>query len=131
MRPDKAGKPSSFSVQSRLKSFSFALAGFRHLVRVEHNARVHLVATLAAIAVSAALQISLADWRWIVLAIALVWIAESVNTAIEALCDLVSPGFNDAIRIAKDVSAGGVLVASIAALLIGSATIWPYLLVTV
>ena len=127
MRPDEAGGPHAFSIHSRIKSFAFAIAGLQYLVRFEHNARVHLAATLAAVAGSTILGISLSDWRWIILAIALVWIAEALNTAIEALCDLVSPGFNDAIRIAKDVSAGGVLVASIAAFLIGLATILPYL----
>lgn len=127
MRPDDAGRRHPFSVHSRLKSFTFAIAGLRHLVRVEHNARVHLAATIGVVGLSVALHISLADWRWIVLAIALVWITEALNTAIEALCDLVSPGYNAAIKVAKDVSAAAVLVASFAAFLIGVMTFAPYL----
>lgn len=126
MRPKDGGGSHPFSVHSRIKSFSFAISGLRHLVRTEHNARVHLAATIVAIGVCAAVGISLADWRWITLAIALVWIAEALNTAIEAICDLVSPGCNDAVKVAKDVSAAAVLLASIAAVLIGAATIAPY-----
>ena len=129
MTPNKDGR-SPFSVHSRLKSFSFAIAGLRHLVAAEHNARIHLAATFTVIAVSALLRITLSDWRWIVLAIALVWITESLNTAVEALCDLISPGFNEAIKVAKDVSAGAVLIASAAAFVIGCATLMPYLCAT-
>src|SRR4051812_19234535 len=70
-----------FSLSARLSAFGFAFAGIGFLVRNEHNARIHLAA--AAIAVSAGLwwRITLADWRWIILAILLVLAAEAMNTA--------------------------------------------------
>ncbi len=115
-----------FSVRARVRSFRFAVAGLAHMVQHEHNARVHAVATLATILVSFWLRISLSDWRWIVLAIALVWICEAINTALEAICDRFSPEPNDAVRIAKDVAAGAVLVSALGAILAGTLTLWPY-----
>ncbi len=116
-----------FSLRARAKSFGFAWAGLRHMVEREHNARIHLGCTLAVIGVSLALGLSREDWRWIVAAIVLVWTAEALNTAIENLCDLVSPGRNERVRIVKDVAAGAVLISAIAAAAIGVLTLWPYL----
>jgi diacylglycerol kinase (ATP) len=112
-----------FALSSRLKSFSFAFAGLGHMVRHEHNARIHLAATIAAVVLCVWLRISAEDWRWIILAIALVWICEAFNTAVEAICDLVSPDWNDQVRIAKDVAAAGALCSAIAAALIGASVI--------
>ena len=68
---------------------------------------------------SVLLQLSTDDWRWIILAIAIVWVAEAFNTAIERLCDAVTVERDENIGYAKDVAAGGVLMAAIAAALIG------------
>jgi diacylglycerol kinase (ATP) len=115
-----------FSPAARMRSFGFAAAGIRHLVRTEHNAWLHFAATVAVIALSAYLRISAADWRWIVAAIAAVWSAEAMNTALEALCNLISPGPDEQIRIAKDLAAGAVLVVAIGAAIIGGLTLAPY-----
>ena len=119
---------SRFSIKSRLRSFIFAARGIRWLVQDEHNAWLHLAASLAVIAVGLLLEISPADWRWLVLAIALVWMAESFNTAIEDLCDRISPEFDPLIGRVKDLAAGGVLITSIAAAVIGLLTFIPPLL---
>ncbi len=129
MKPDAGGKPQGFSLRSRFKSFGYALSGLGLLLKAEHNAWIHLAATIAVIVVSFALGISVSDWRWIVLAIGLVWSGEAFNTAIEGLCDIVSPGFDERIRVVKDVAAGGVLVFAAAAALIGILTLGPYFLV--
>lgn len=63
-----------------------------------------------------------------VVAAALVWMAEAINTAFEALCDHLHPGFDPAIGHVKDIAAGAVLVTAIAAALIGTLTILPRLL---
>jgi diacylglycerol kinase (ATP) len=117
-----------FSISARLKSFRYAIRGLRVLVREEHNARVHLAASLCAVAVGAVLRLSSAEWRWLVLAIALVWLAEAFNTAIEDLCDRICPDFDPAIGRIKDLAAGGVLVATLAAAAIGLLTLGPPLL---
>lgn len=117
-----------FRIVSRLKSFRYAIRGLRLLVHEEHNARVHLAASLCAVGAGVALRLSLTEWRWLVLAIALVWLAEAFNTAIEDLCDRIRPDFDPAIGRIKDLAAGGVLVASLAAAAIGLMTLGPPLL---
>ncbi len=117
-----------FSVAARLKSFAHAFAGFAFMLRTQHNAWLHLVATLAVVGAGFALRISANDWRWLIAAMALVWLAEAINTAFEHLCDVVQPEFHPAVKRAKDIAAAAVLVSALAAALIGAMTFMPYML---
>ena len=116
-----------FSLIARGRSFGFAISGLRLLVHTEHNARIHLGATIAVVIVGVALQINRDEWRWLIVAAALVWMAEAFNTSIERLADVVTLERDARIAMVKDVAAGGVLVCSIAATLIGVLTFVPYL----
>lgn len=71
------------------------------------------------------------EWRWIVLSIALVLVSELLNTAIEALVDLVSPGYHALAKRAKDAAAAAVLLAAIAAVIIGCTVFIPKLWVLI
>ena len=115
-------------MRARLSSFGYAARGLRHLVHREHNAWLHLAATIAVAAAGLVFRLDAPDWRWLVIAAALVWMAEGVNTAIEDLCDRLHPGFDPAIGRVKDLAAGAVLIAAIAAALIGALTFIPHLL---
>ena len=117
-----------FSVLARLNSFRFAFAGFAFMLRTQHNAWLHLLATIVVAALSFALRVSAEDWRWLIAAIALVWVAETVNTAFEHLCDVVSPEFHPSVKRSKDIAAAAVLVCATAAALIGVITLAPYML---
>lgn len=97
----------------------------RWLAPDEHNAWLHLAASATVIVAGFALDISLDDWRWLVSAIAFVWVTEAMNTAVEELCDRVSPQFDEAIGRVKDLAAGAVLAASLAAAVIGLLTLGP------
>lgn len=90
--------------------------------------RIHLGAAALAILAGAWLRIGAADWRWVVLAIALVLVTEALNTAVEQCCNALSRQFNPAIKAAKDVAAGAVLISAICAVLIGLSVFVPYLL---
>ena len=116
-----------FSLSARGRSFGYAITGLRLLVRNEHNARIHLVATVAVVIVGFMLEIDRNEWRWLIIAAALVWMAEAFNTSIERLADVVTLERDPRIALVKDVAAGGVLVCSIAAALIGVLTLVPYL----
>lgn len=116
-----------FSISARLKSFGYALSGLGFMLRTQHNAWIHLVATALVIALGLWLRIAPHDWRWIALAIALVWVAEIVNTAFEHVCDVVQPEFHVSVKTAKDVAAGAVLVAATSAAIIGLLVFLPYL----
>ena len=117
-----------FSVTARLKSFTYAFAGFAFMLRTQHNAWLHLLATVAVVALGLALNVSADDWRWLIAAIALVWIAETVNTAFEHLCDVVQPEFHASVQRSKDIAAAAVLVCAIASALLGAITFAPYVL---
>lgn len=113
------------SPRARLQSFAAAARGLAELLAREPNAWIHAAATLAVLALAAFLGLDAAGWCWIVLAVALVWIAEGLNTALEALADAVAPGRDPVVGRAKDAAAGAVLVAALAAAAIGALVLGP------
>jgi diacylglycerol kinase (ATP) len=118
----------SFSLRARSESFGHAFRGILSLIRSEHNARIHALATLLVIAFGIGLEIGRGEWLAVVLALALVWSAEAMNTAIEAVCDLISPDHDPRVKTAKDAAAGAVLLSSIGALIVGVLVFAPRLL---
>jgi diacylglycerol kinase (ATP) len=116
-----------FSIVARLRSFTFAFAGFAYMLRTQHNAWAHLAATIVVAALGFVLGVSADDWRWLVTAVALVWVAEAMNTAFEYLCDVVQPEFHTSVQRAKDIAAAAVLVCAVAAATLGAITFWPYI----
>ena len=103
----------------RIKSFGYALSGIRELFKSEPNARIHSLATLCALALGISLKISKSEWCIILIVIALVWAAEAFNTVVERLVDHLFKDYHDTARIAKDISAGAVLICAISALICG------------
>ncbi len=83
------------------------------MLRTQRNARIHAAATAAVILVGLWLRLPMMDWAVIGLTIALVWMAECLNTALEAAVDLASPQQNPLARIAKDAGAAAVLIAAL------------------
>jgi diacylglycerol kinase (ATP) len=118
----------SFRFSERATSFRHAVRGIFLVVRTQPNAWIHLVATAGVVV--AGLCLNLAHWEWcaLVIAIGLVWTAEALNTAVEFLADEVSREQRELIGKAKDAGAGGVLLASIAAAVIGLIVFLPHLL---
>lgn len=126
-RPSQNSKTNAhpFRAAGRLQSFGHAFAGLRFLVRNEPNMRIHLVvAGLTAIA-GAWWRLDLLEWRSLVFAMALVLASEAMNTAVEQACNAITRNHNPAIKAAKDVAAGAVLVAAIAAAIIGASIFLP------
>ena len=97
------------------------------MIRCQHNAWIHVGATLVVLTGAFLFQVTAADWCWIILAISIVWTAEALNTAFEFLADAASPEFHPLVRDAKDVAAGAVLITAIAAGVIGVLVFWPHL----
>jgi diacylglycerol kinase (ATP) len=117
-----------FSTRARLRSFVFAGRGLRTIFVSQHNARIHAAATLAVLAAGVALRVSRVEWLFLILATALVWMAEALNTALEFLCDVASPEFHPLVEKAKDVAAGAVLISALGAALVGLLIFVPRLL---
>lgn len=107
-----------FSIKDRLRSFRYAFKGVVALFAKEHNARIHAVAAVCAVAAGFIFDISNMEWIAVVIAIGMVMAAEAFNTAIEYLADFVSPGHNEYIGKAKDIAAGAVLILAVCAVVI-------------
>ena len=118
----------AFNLRKRALSFRHAISGILLVVRTQHNAWIHLVATLAVVIAGKCLNVTRGEWLALVIAIGLVWTAEALNTAIEFLADEISLERRDRLGLAKDAGAAGVLLASITAAIIGLIVFVPHLM---
>jgi diacylglycerol kinase (ATP) len=105
-------------VLSLLRSFGYAFEGLGRLIRQQRNAQIHVILTTAIVIASWAWGLSRIEWLILVLTISLVLSMEALNTAIEAVVDLVSPQYHPLAKLAKDVAAGGVLITAIGAIVV-------------
>ncbi len=111
--------------RSRLNSFQHAFRGWWYVLRTQQNAWIHaLIATLVFF-LGIWLQLSARDWAVIILTITMVFAAELINTAIEAVVDLASPEKHPLAKVGKDVGAAAVLIAAGAAVVIGLLILGP------
>jgi diacylglycerol kinase (ATP) len=106
-------------VRKVLRSFRFAAQGIIDLFRFENNAKVHLLIAIIVLVLGLWLQLSTVEWAIIGTQIGLVWAAEAINTAIEKLCDFVSPGIHPQIKAVKDLASGAVLILALTAVVTG------------
>jgi len=123
----RRGASSGFSISARLQSVLHASHGISNLLQSEHNARIHVGATLLVVLAGWVFGIDRGEWIAVVLAMTLVWMAEAFNTAIETLGDVVCPEEDSRIKKAKDVAAGSVLISAIGALAVGCLVFVPRL----
>jgi len=105
---------------SLLKSFEYAFDGIKTEFKKGRNFRIQISMGVLAVVLGIILKIPNYEWFDLILVIASVLILELINTAVESIVDMVSPEIQEKARIAKDVSAGAVLVASIAAVFVGA-----------
>ncbi len=113
--------------KSRLQSFRHAFEGLRTLWTTQPNVRIHAAATAAALALGLLADLTRPEWCAILLAIALVWIAEALNTALEFLADAAVPDLHPLVKKAKDVAAAAVLIAAACAVAVGVVIFRPHL----
>ena len=112
-------------IHSRAHAFRCAFAGWWYVIRTQRNAWIHALFSIAVIIVSLWLELSRQDWALIIFAITLVWIAEFLNTALEAVVDLASPQQHPLAKVGKDVGAAAVLIAAGGSVLIGLLILGP------
>jgi diacylglycerol kinase len=113
---------------SRAHAFGHAFRGWWYVLRTQHNVWIHAIASTLAILLAWWLNLSTRDWAVLLLTIALVWTAEFINTALEAVVDLASPQQHPLAKIGKDVGAAAVLIAALTSILIGILILGPPLL---
>ncbi len=112
-------------LRSRLQSFRHAFRGCWYVLRTQRNAWIHVVIATIIIVLSFWLRLDSLQWALIILATAMVFTAEFLNTAIEAVVDLASPQKHPLAKVGKDVGAGAVLIAAVAAVLMGALVLGP------
>lgn len=114
-------------ITGRIKSITYALKGFYLLVTTEHSIISQLIISAAMCIVGFYMEISTIEWMFQILAIGLVLTAESLNTAIEAICDYLQPNYDKKIGFIKDIAAGAVTFAALTAIVIGAIIYLPKL----
>ncbi|MBL7739210.1 MAG: diacylglycerol kinase family protein [Chitinophagaceae bacterium] len=109
-----------FSLKARIRSFRFAFDGARQFFRQEHNAWIHLAATILVFGASWYYQLSYSEFVLLLIVTGFVWTAEIFNTAIEKLADFLYPQKHESVKYVKDLAAAAVLVAAVIALVTGA-----------
>lgn len=112
-------------ILSRIAAFGHAFRGWGYVLNTQHNAWIHSIVAIGVFILGLWLNLPARDWAVLVLTIAMVFTAEFINTAIEAVVDLASPVHHPLGKVGKDVGAGAVLVAALAAILIGLLILGP------
>jgi diacylglycerol kinase len=113
---------------NRVESLGYALAGWLYMLRHQKNTRIMSVASILVFVVALWLQIDTIGWAILILAVTVVWMAEFLNAAVEAVVNLASPDFHPMAKVAKDVAAASVLLGAVASALIGLLILGPPLL---
>lgn len=114
-------------ITRRIVSFRYAFAGIGYVIRTQPNAWIHALATVCVVIMGLWLELARLDWVLLVTVMGSVWAAEIMNSAIEAVVDLVSPDSHPLARVAKDCAAGAVLITAIMAVLVGLLVMGPSL----
>ena len=118
-RPRRAPPPAPGRAPSLFDSFNYAAEGIVHVLRTQRNLRIHVVAAILVLGAAIALGVERLQLIALLLAISFVLVAEMVNTAIEGAIDVSTTSFDPNAKLAKDIAAGAVLIASINAIAIG------------
>ncbi len=110
-----------------ISSFKYAGEGIYSLFMHERNAQIHLVAAVCVIIAGCLFDLCAWDWCAVVMCIGGVFMAEGFNTAVEKLCDKVSPQQDPLIKTAKDIAAGAVLLFVFSSIAVGLIVFLPYI----
>lgn len=104
---------------SLLKAFGNAWRGLCEAVRTERNLRIDAAFAVIAVVLGFALRIDASGWTAVIICIGMMFALETINTAIEAVVDLASPGYHELARKAKDCAAGAALAGAICSVVVG------------
>lgn len=110
---------------SLVESFRSAAAGLLYATRTQRNLRIHLVVAAAVVGIGLWLGLPVGQWAVLALTVGFVLVSEIFNTVLEALVDLVSPEYHPVARVAKDTTAGAVLLAALVAIVVGLLVLGP------
>ena len=112
-------------ITSRIHAFGHAFRGWGHVLKTQQNAWIHSLVAILVVALGLWLKLSTVEWAILVITIAMVFTAEFINTAIEAVVDLASPMQHPLAKVGKDVGAGAVLISALAGVVVGLLVLGP------
>ncbi len=118
-------------IKRRIKSFKYAFKGLYFVITTQTNMQIHLLTMIFVVSAGFFFNISLTEWLFLILAIALVLIAEIVNTSIEEIVNFISPDFNKKAGLIKDLGAAFVLLAAIFSIIVGTIIFLPKIFVLI
>ena len=122
---ETGGRKQAIRASSRVAAFRHAFSGWWYVLRTQRNAWIHATTSTVVFALGLWLGLGRLEWAIILLAVAGVWMAEFINTALEAVVDLASPDLHPLAKVGKDVAAAAVLVGSMTAVLVGLLILGP------
>jgi diacylglycerol kinase (ATP) len=114
MAAPRPGRPPTI-----LDSFNYAFEGIIHVLRTQRNMRIHFLAAAAVLVAAIAIGVTRLELIALMISIAFVLIAEMINTAIEGAVDVSTTSFDPNAKLAKDIAAGAVLIATVNAVVVG------------
>ncbi len=104
---------------SLLESFNFAFEGVIHVLRTQRNLRIHFAISVAVLVAAVAVGVARLELMALLIAISFVLVAEMLNSALEAGIDVATTSFDPLAKLAKDIAAGAVLIATVNAVAVG------------
>ena len=104
---------------SLVESFNYAVEGIIHVLRTHRNMRLHFAAAVLVLVLALLLGVDRLELVALLLSVAFVLVAEMINSAIEAAIDVATSSFDPLAKLAKDIAAGAVLIASVNAVAVG------------
>jgi diacylglycerol kinase (ATP) len=112
-------RPGPGRAPSLLDSFNYAFEGIIHVLRTQRNMRIHFMVAAGVLIAAVAIGVTRMELIALLLAIAFVMFAEMINTAIEGAVDVSTTSFDPNAKLAKDIAAGAVLIATVTAVAVG------------
>jgi len=116
---------SEITSPNRVKSFGYALAGWLYMLRHQKNTRIMSVASILILGLAFWLQVEPLGWALLIVTITIVWMAEFLNAAVEAVVNLSSPQYHPMAKVSKDVASAAVLLGVVASILVGLLVLGP------
>lgn len=111
-------------IRKLLDSFNYAIEGLVYSIRTQRNMQIHMVATMLILVACFVLDISKIEILIVTITITMVILAEMINTAIECAIDATTNYYHPLVKIAKNVSAGAVLITALNAVIVGYVVFW-------
>ncbi|MBM7543203.1 diacylglycerol kinase family protein [Amphibacillus cookii] len=116
-------------IKKKRVGIGYAVNGLKYALKHEINMRVHFLITSMVIIFGFLFSISIVEWVLLILTIGLVLTAEVFNTAVEVMLDYLAPDWHPTAGVIKDLTAGGVLIASVIAAVIGLIIFFPKVMI--